>query len=168
MNKLILIALSCFAVSSICDASNTINSTLFRRIIPSAKTAVVQHTLMNSIRTCSKLPDGIKLIELSQEGLAPWADPKQPNATVYGRIDISKFTADPESGRLFRFQTKEEMEEERRQDAAFNVIYQMFSEKLLSEQERDFFVERLDVLSKYPNEELRAHIARILHLMLRK
>lgn len=161
MNKAFILGLICFA-------SNPISATLFRRVAPSVHTAAVQYTLLNSIKSCSKLPEGIKLIELSQEGLAPWADPKQKNATVYGRIDISKFTADPESGRLLLFLSKEEMEEEKRQDAAFHVIYHMFYEKLLSEQERDFFVDRLDKFSQFPIEDLRAHIARILHVMLRK
>jgi hypothetical protein len=161
MNKAFILALIYFA-------SNPISAALMRRAAPPVCAVAVEYTLLNSVRSHSNLPEGIKLIELSREGLAPWADPKQPNATVYGRIDISKYNADPKSGRLLRFLSKEEMEEEKRQDAAFNVIYHMFSEKLLSEQERDFFVDRLDQLSKLPIESLRAHIARILHVMLRR
>lgn len=127
----------------------------FRRLLQCEYGIALFRDTLTTVRHCSKLPEGFKLIELSQEGLAPWADAKQQKLTLHRSIDISKFSADPESGRLIRFLSKEECEEEARQDAVFNIIHQMFSEKLLSEQERDFLL--ID-WTNYPNIQLKSFV----------
>jgi hypothetical protein len=149
--------------------SSILSSSLLRRTSLPATTCVAQTARVNAVRFCSTLPEGLKLIEISQEGLAPWSDKKQTSHSEESKpIDVTKFCSDHERGLLYRFQSWEEIEEERRQAAAIKLIHTMFSEKLLSDQERDFFLDRIDILSKYPTEELRSYIASILHVKLRK
>lgn len=90
------------------------SSSLLRRTLPTATTCIKQTALTKSYRFCSTVPEGIKLIEISQEGLAPWSDKKQTSHTPQSKtIDVTKFCADRERGLLYQFQSWKELETEK-------------------------------------------------------
>jgi V8-like Glu-specific endopeptidase len=94
--------------------SGIFSSSLLRRTSPTATTYVAQTALINSVRFCSTLPKGFKLIEISQEGLAPWSDKKQTSHSEESKpIDVTKFCADRERGLLYQFQSWKELETEK-------------------------------------------------------
>lgn len=94
--------------------SSILSSSLLRRALHPATTCVVQTAQLSSVRFCSTLPKGLKLIEISQEGLAPWSDKKQTSHSEESKpIDVTKFCADHERGLLYRFQSWKELEEEK-------------------------------------------------------
>lgn len=94
--------------------SGILSSSLLRRTSPPATTYIAQTALLSPVRFCSTLPKGFKLIEISQEGLAPWSDKKQTSHSEESKpIDVTKFCADHERGLLYRFQSWKELEEEK-------------------------------------------------------
>lgn len=87
---------------------------LLRRTSSSVSTYVSQASSSNTVRFCSTLPKGFKLIEISQEGLAPWSDSKQKLYSPETKpIDVTKFFADRERGLLYQFQSWKELETEK-------------------------------------------------------
>lgn len=94
--------------------SGILSSSLLRKTSYPATTYVAQTVRLSSFRFCSTLPKGFKLIEISQEGLAPWSDKKQTSHGEESKpIDVTKFCADHERGLLYRFQSWKELEEEK-------------------------------------------------------
>ena len=94
--------------------SGILSSSLIRRTSHPATTYVAQTARLSSVRFYSTLPKGFKLIEISQEGLAPWSDKKQTSHGEESKpIDVTKFCADHERGLLYRFQSWKELEEEK-------------------------------------------------------
>jgi V8-like Glu-specific endopeptidase len=105
IRKLLLTSLGFTLTLHSSFGSGILSSSLLRRTSPSATTYVAQAARLNSVRVYNTLPDGLKLIELSQKGLAPWEDKKQTkNPESFKGIDITKFCADPERGILYRYQ----------------------------------------------------------------
>lgn len=114
IRKVFLTSLGLTLTLSSSFGSGILSSSLLRRASHPATTYVAQSARLSSVRLCSTLPKGIKLIEISQEGLAPWSDKKQ---TSHGEeikpIDVTKFCADHERGLLYRYQSWKELEEEK-------------------------------------------------------
>lgn len=112
LKTVFLFSVSCSLFNVSCAAS-AFSSSWMRRGATSQATHSIQ-TLAQSVRFCSSLPDGIRLISLSQKGLAPWSDKRQKtSAEELSSIDVSKFCADHERGLLYRFQSWQELEKEK-------------------------------------------------------
>lgn len=95
------------------SSASSVITTMARSLSSTANVYAVHHPL----RFYNTLPEGFKLIELSQKGLAPWSDKKQKNnsSEEITPIDISKFCADRERGLLYRFQSWKEIESEKKE-----------------------------------------------------
>jgi V8-like Glu-specific endopeptidase len=117
IKKLLLTSLGLTLTLHSSFGSGILSSSLLRRTSFPATAYVAQSARLSSFRFCSTIPKGIKLIEISQEGLAPWSDKKQ---TSHGEeikpIDVTKFCADHERGLLYRYQSWKELEEEKEEN----------------------------------------------------